>query len=62
MDYDEDDDQGAVVRDDSLDEDTKERIVAGARWNVRAEVDKVWGLLTHRDVRSLRGHQASAIV
>ena len=29
------------MRDDSLDEETRERLVAGARWDVRAEVDKV---------------------
>ena len=32
------------MRDDSLDEETRERLVAGARWDVRAEVDKVRGL------------------
>ena len=40
MDFDDGQDQGAVVRDDSLDEDAKERIEFGAKWDVRTEVDK----------------------
>jgi len=40
--FDEPEVKGVVqVIDDTLDEETRERLVAGARWDVRAEVDKV---------------------
>ena len=39
--FDEDDNSGTTMADDSLDEETQERAMAGVKWDVRAEVDKV---------------------